>query len=66
MRVLKVGPQPAHAALGLFGRALHRGIAYLLFAIVVAAVLSGLTYIILHGFGYTFGFVDGWPSIVKH
>lgn len=48
------------------GRTLHRVIAYLLFAIVVSAVLAGLAYIILHGFGYTFGVVDGWPAIVKH
>jgi predicted secreted protein len=48
------------------GRALHRVIAYVLFAVVVTAIVAGLSYIILHGFGYTFGVVNGLPSIVKH
>lgn len=43
---------------------LHRTLAVLTFALVLAAVLLGLGYIVAHGFGYAITF-DGLLPIVK-
>ncbi len=44
--------------------ALHRTIAIVVFAVVVLAILLGLSYIVAHGFGYSVAF-DGLAPIVK-
>lgn len=46
-------------------RGLHRAIAYALFAIVVLAILLGLSYIIAHGFGWSIGFNGIVPTFTK-
>nr|NLI50882.1 hypothetical protein [Propionibacterium sp.] len=43
---------------------LHRAAAYVSFAVVVLAVLLGLSYIVAHGFGYVITF-DGIIPVVR-
>ena len=43
---------------------LHRVLAYVLFAVVLLAILLGLTYIVAHGLGYSVTF-DGLLPIIK-
>lgn len=45
--------------------ALHRVIAYVLFAVVIIAILLGLTFITATGFGYTMSF-NGIVPVFKH
>lgn len=44
---------------------LHRAIAVLMYAIVLLAVLLGLTYIVAHGFGYLITFDGVVPVVTK-
>lgn len=43
----------------------RKALAYLLFAIVLAAVCLGLAYIVAHGFGYSITWVDSIIPVVK-
>jgi hypothetical protein len=55
------------AAPGGVARPLGRAIGYLLFAVVVAGVLLGLTFIVATGFGKALSFSHIYPTIVsKH
>lgn len=40
-----------------------RVIAYTLFALVILAVLLGIAYIVVHGFGWTMTFNGIWPVV---
>jgi hypothetical protein len=52
------GVSPAPHSLG-------RALGVLCFALVVAGVLLGITYVVASGFGFELGFADGRPALAE-
>lgn len=59
---LAVGPQASDSG---GTRAAHRVLAIVLFAVVITAIVAGLTFIVAHGFGYSIKFDGILPVISK-